>query len=67
MGPYGFWGSRPRTTQLSYVGIEATERERIADVFAETLVTPAELRRLDSWHGRDDGFEPWLGARSSAA
>ena len=49
------------------MGIDAADRDRIADAFAETVLTPAELRRLDSWTGRDDGFEPWLGDRRSAA
>ena len=67
VGAYGFWGSRPRSTHLTYVGIDAADRDRIADAFAETVLTPAELRRLDSWTGRADGFEPWLGDRRSAA
>jgi len=67
VGAYGFWGSRPPTTHLTYVGIDAADRDRIADAFVETVLTRSELRRLDSWSGRDDGFEPWLGGRRSAA
>ena len=67
VGAYGFWGTRPPSTHLTYVGLDAADRDRVAGAFAETVLTSTELRRLDSWAGRADGFEPWLGARHSAA
>lgn len=67
VGAYGTWGTRPPSTHLTYVGVRAAERSRVADAFAQALVTPAELRRVDAWIGRTDGFEPWLGERRSAA
>ena len=67
VGPYGFWGSRPPGTHLTYVGVLASERDRVADAFAAALVTPAELRRFDDRTGLIDGFEPWLGERRSVA
>lgn len=67
VGAYGSWASRTPSTHLTYVGVRATERTRVADAFADALVTPAELRRSDSWIGRTDGFEQWLGERRSAA
>ncbi|HVK36292.1 MAG TPA: GTP-binding protein, partial [Microlunatus sp.] len=67
VGAYGFWGSRPPSTHLRYVGIDAADRDRIAEAFAQTVLTPVELRRPDGWVGRDGGFEPWLGTRHSAA
>ena len=65
VGAYGFWATRPPSTHLRYVGIDAADR--IAEAFAQTVLTPVELRRPDRWVGRDDGFEPWLGTRHSAA
>ena len=67
VGAYGFWGSRPPSIHLRYVGIDAADRDRIAEAFAQTVLTPVELRRPDGWVGRDGGFEPWLGTRHSAA
>ena len=67
VGAYGFWATRPPSTHLRYVGLDAADRDRIADAFAQTVLTPVELRRPDGWDDRDDGFEPWLGTRHSAA
>lgn len=67
VGSYGSWGSRPPSTHLTYVGVQAADRVRIADAFADVLATPAELQRRGGWLGRPDGFEPWLGDRRSAA
>ena len=39
VGPYGFCGSRPPSTHLTFVGIEAADRDRIASAFAAALLT----------------------------
>ena len=67
VGVHGPWRDRMPGTALRITGIDAAERERIRDAFAAVLMTERELGDLDRWRGVDDGFDPWLGAASSAA
>ncbi|MFC7624325.1 CobW family GTP-binding protein [Microlunatus sp. GCM10028923] len=67
VGVHGPWRDRMPGTSLTVTGVDAAERERIRDAFGAVLMTDQELGDLDAWRGVDDGFDPWLGAASSAA
>ncbi|GAB47439.1 GTP-binding protein [Mobilicoccus pelagius] len=69
LGAHTTWreaGRRPCTTLL-VTGVEDEEVEVVA-AFEASLLTDSELAAgLESWIGREDGYDPWLGARHDAA
>lgn len=67
IGLHGFWLDSPRQTRLVIIGTDDRDRQRIRAAFADVLMTERELRRLDQWRLIDDGFDPWLGSKASAA
>lgn len=67
IGDHGSWPGRDRQTRLLITGVDDQERRRIAAAFADVLLTEPELRRLDQWRLVEDGFDPWLGVKESAA
>ena len=67
IGARGSWyGQRP-STRLVVTGLDPADRARVADAFAEVLLTAAETAAVGDWAGRDDGFEPWLDEHATAA
>lgn len=67
LGNGGDWGQRRPTTSLVFTGI-APERAALIDAFDAVLLTPQEEGRGHSaWLGRDDGLDPWLGARPAGS
>lgn len=66
VGRIGPWDSRP-DTHLVVTGLGGDPR-RVIDAFEAVLLTDVELARgLDSWSGRADGLDPWLGTARDAA
>ena len=60
IGRSGSWHSRRPSSRLVVTGIHVADRTRVADAFADVLLTDAETIAGHSWVGRSDGFEPWL-------
>ncbi len=67
IGLHGFWHDQDRRTRLVIIGTDGHDRQRISAAFADVLMTGRELHRLDQWRLIDDGFDPWLGSKASAA
>jgi G3E family GTPase len=63
VGLQGEWGQSPAMTRILVTGLrEDDAREDLRRVFAECLLTEAELEeRGPYWDVTDDGLEPWLG------
>jgi len=67
IGSCGSWNSRRPSTRLVITGLNPVDRTRVADAFADVLLTAGETVAARSWAGRSDGFEPWLDEHSNAA
>lgn len=67
IGRSGSWQARRPFTRLIVTGIDPADRARVADAFAEVLLTASETAVAANWVGHSDGFEPWLDEHSAAA
>ena len=69
VGAHSTWSAvgREPFTRIVVTGVEDEAADVVA-AFEATLLTDAELASgLAAWAGREDGYDPWLGARHDVA
>lgn len=66
LGHAGDWAGIPAVTRLRFVGL-GERPEHLADTFDQILLSDSESTQRQRWLDADDGLDPWLGRRQSAA